>query len=248
MPRLRSIIAIALTAVAVAVFSVAPALAGIHGGFIITATTPSGDAASYEIPAPADAVYWTWSSTERIEMISPTTGDLIAVINPDGKESTITFVDDPFIAMSFAVMSGAATTTFTISSGLLSFAAFNAEARATVGMSVSDTDGDGVTLTGGGPTGGAYLAQYNGVAPGGTTFAEVIASLSAGPFSSSTTSVDTPAVGFSPIGVVGDMSVQVKFDLSAYDQASGTSTYTIRDFPLATENVSWGKVKSLYSK
>jgi hypothetical protein len=246
MPRLRSIIALA--AVALAAFSVAPALAGIHGGFMITATTSSGDAATYEIVAPEDAAYWTWSSTARIEMYSPTTGDLIAVINPDGEESTVTFIDDPFITLSFAVAAFGAPTNFTISSGLLSFPPFNAEARATVGLSVSDTDGDGVTLAGDGPTGGTYLAQYNGVAPGGTTFAEVIAGLVAGPFSSATTSSDTPALGFSPIGIVGDMSVEVKFDLSPFDQASGTSTYTIRDFPLAVENVSWGKVKSLYTK
>jgi hypothetical protein len=248
MPTLRKFAraAVAFAVIGVSLLASAAFADVTPRALIITATNAAGDAATFEIPAPPAVEFWTWTSHERIEMLSPTTGDLIAVINPDGEESSVTYISDPSITVAFAVQAGAGVTLFTISSGLLSFAPFNAEGRATVGMSVSDTDGDGATLTGDGPTGGAYLAEYNGLAPAGTTFAEVIASITAASYSSNTASSDTPALGFSPMGIVADMSVEFRFVLSPFDQASGTSTYVTRDFPLATENVSWGKIKSLY--
>jgi hypothetical protein len=243
MPRLRTIVTMA--ALALAVFGFSPASAEIHnGGLTIVATSASGDVATFFIDAPVDAPFWTWSSSERIEMRSPTTGDLIAILNPDGKESSVTYIDDPTITVAFAVQAGAVPTTFVITSGVLSFPPFNAEGRATVGMSVSDTDGDGATLTGNHSGGGSYLAQYNGI----STFTELITGIVAGAYSSSTASADFPPVGFAPMGSLSDMSVVIDFDLTANDQASGTSTYVTRDFPLAVENVSWGKVKSLYTK
>ncbi len=224
------------------------------GGLNIIATNAAGDVATFQIPAPPGVSAWTWSSTEMIEMRSPTTGELIAVLNPDGRESRVEYVDDPFINMSFSVQAASSATTFLISSALLSFATITEpEGRATAGFSLTDGDGDGATLTGiGDPSGaqGAYLAQYNGFAGtlSGTTFAEAIQSMTAGIFSTQTASADVPPVGFLIIAnPVSDMSVFVSFTLTANDLASGTSAYVVqRRTTLATETATWGRIKSLY--
>jgi len=248
-------IAIAIVFAIGASLGASSALADISGGGVnITATNAVGDVATFQIPVPPGVSAWTWSSSEMIEMRSPTTGELIAVLNPDGRQSRVEYVDDPIINLAFAVQSGASTTTFSVSSALLSFPTIaEPEGRATVGFSLTDGDGDGATLTGiGNPSGaqGAYLAQYNGLAAtlSGTTFAEEIQSMTAGIFSTQTASADVPPLGFLIIAnPVSDMSVLVSFSLTANDLASGTSTYVIqRRTTLATETATWGRVKALY--
>ncbi len=244
-----------LIIVACAILGATPAFADIiGGGLTITATNSAGDAATFQIAVPPGASSWTWASSEMIEMRSPTTGDLIAVLNPDGRETRVEYIDDPFINLGFVVQAGGLPTSITIDSALLTFPTLaEAEGRATVGFSLTDGDGDGATLTGiGDPSGaeGAYLAQYNGFAGtvSGTTFAEVIQSMTAGVYSTDTANEDVPAIGFDLIAdPVDDMSVHISFELSAFDQASGTSTYVIqRRSTLATESATWGAIKALY--
>jgi hypothetical protein len=241
--------AVALSAALIA----APAVADItHSGLSIIATNSAGDAASFQIEVPPGVSSWTWSSSERIEMRSPTTGELIAVLNPDGRPSEVTYIDDPSIVVTFNVIAGPLPTTFMIASALLSFPPLSAEGRATVGFSLTDSDGDGAGLAGiGDPSGskGAYLAQYNGFAGtlSGTTFAEVIQAMAAGLYSTATASADVPPLGFQAIpGTVSDMSVLISFEVTANDQVSGTSTYVIQEHPLATEAATWGRVKALF--
>jgi hypothetical protein len=187
-----------------------------------------------------------------MEMRSELTGDLIAIMNPEGKFSRVEYIDDPIIGVIFAVQAGPVTTEFTITSGVLSFPTMSAEGRATVGYSLTDFNGDGATLVGLGDPGGtaaAYLAQYNGDAAtfSGTTFTELVPGMTADPFSSSTVNDATPALGFLPIvDPVSDMSVLINFDLSANDLASGTTNYIIQEKPTSIESISWGGVKGLY--
>ena len=243
------------TAVGLAVGCLAalPAQANITGGaFNITAHNAAGDFATIKVPLPFGGSPWIWSSSQRIEMRSNRTGELIAVLNPPGHSSSVEYIDDPVVGMNFAVESGPTTTTFTITSALLSFTPMDGEARITAGFSCTDVDGDGATLTGiGNPSGaqGAYLAQYNGFAGTltGSTFDEEIQSMSAGVFSTSVTSVDHPPVGFLSIpATVSDMSVMISFMLSPNDLASGTSSFVIQPPPLSTENATWGGIKGLY--
>jgi hypothetical protein len=230
-----------------------PALASITGGALnVTATNESGDYATIHIDVPPGPSPWIWSSNEIMEMRSLVTNELIAVLNPENKETRVEYVDDPIINLTFSALAGPSPTQFVITSGLLSFPTMPAEGRASVGYSLTDSDGDGATLTGiGDPNGaqGAYLAQYNGFAGtlSGTTFAEFIPSMSADAFSSSTQTDALPILGFLPIpDPVSDMSVLVSFELSANDQASGTTTYVIQQPPTSVETVSWGRVKSLF--
>jgi hypothetical protein len=252
MTRTRRLLA-SLTTIAVAGLIASPTFAGIEGDALtIVATSQSGDYATVNIPVPQGPPPWVWESDELVEMRSELTGDLIAVMNPEGRESRVEYIDDPIIGLIFAVQAGPVPTQFIIASGLLLFPTMSAEGRATAGYSLTDFDGDGASLDGiGDPAGagGAYLAQYNGFALtlSGTTFAEFIPSMSAGSFSSSTVNDALPALGFLPIvDPVSDMSVLISFELSANDLASGTTNYIIQEKPTSIESVSWGGVKGLY--
>jgi hypothetical protein len=240
-------------AVSCSALTALPTQAGITGDALsLTAVNDAGDAATLKMSVPIGPPPWVWSSNETIEMRSPTTGDLIAVLNPEGEESRVEYIDDPVINLIFSVQAGPAPTHFVVNSALLSFPTMTAQGRATVGFSLTDGDGDGATLTGtGDPNGaqGAYLAQYNGWALLllGTTFAEVIQTMSADSFSSATAFADVPPVGFLPIAdPVSDMSVLIEFDLTANDLASGTSTYVIQVPPVSIDTASWGRIKMLF--
>lgn len=228
----------------------APVSADIGGGLVITATAENGDAASFAIVAPPDVMSWSWASDQSVELRSPTTGDVLAVMNPSGSETWINVLDDPVITLGFTLQAGSAPLTLTIGSPLLSFPTITATGRATVAMTLTDSDGDGATLVGvGDPAGshGAYLAQYNGYVTGGTTFAELIQTMAAGPWSSDVASGEVgPGGAFVPIAnPVSDMSVMISFTLSAHDQASGTSTYVIVPVPVPVEPTTWSRIKLL---
>ena len=140
----------------------------------------------------------------------------------------------PGINLNFAVQAGFSDTTFTISSALIDLGGMeNAQGRTSASVSVTDVDGNGASLTGAGADGGAFLSQYNGFVPSGTTFAEMLPSVAAAPFGSGTLSDEFPAGGaFAPMaGTVDNISSQFNFTLSALDLASGTSTYQVIPAP-----------------
>ncbi|MCC6357975.1 MAG: PEP-CTERM sorting domain-containing protein [Phycisphaerales bacterium] len=221
-----------------AAFVVAPAMADLTGpGFAITAIDPAtgrADQIQFEGRWSEDHTTYRWSSSET-HMFFAADGSFLGSLNPAeaSQTSSIEYVVDPIVNLSFSVAAGNATTTFMIGSALLSFPTISAaEARASVGFSVTDfSGGDGATLTGiGGHSGTAgYVAQYNGFAGtnSGTSFAELLPSVIAAPFLTGTDSATVPASGYTPIGSVSDMSSLVAFELSAGDFASGTSTFEI---------------------
>jgi hypothetical protein len=178
---------------------------------------------------------WYWGSTDPISIMA-TTGEELAILNPSELPtgSASTYFEDPIVNLNFAVQAGVNPTTFRIASALLSFPTLtNPDAVASAGFSVTDTNGNGVGLTGIGLTGGGYLAQYNGFAgafptPLGTTFAELQQNLAAGPFGTNSQSEDHPLVGTQVIpATVNDISTLVSFSLSARDLASGTTTFSV---------------------
>ena len=136
------------------------------------------------------------------------------------------------ISLNFSVQSGASVTWFFVPSGVLDdFEPMASPAgwlNATV--TLTDTDGDGATLTGRCPEGGIFLAQYNGWAgdpmgPQGTTFAECGDIVEAGPYETVTAICSVPVTPIPEI--VTSMSTLACFDLSPNDQASGTASFVI---------------------
>lgn len=173
---------------------------------------------------------YNWQLTSPMSIMSPT-GVSMGVLS----EASVHVIEDPVIAVNFNIISTQQNTNFTIASPLLSFPAMgSALGTASAGVSVTDLFGDGATLT---PTGGgAYNAQYNGLVPGGTSFATLLSTpLVAGAFSTVTASEDFPGGGgFVPIaGSVADISARWQFTLSANDLASGTGVFTVVPAPSA---------------
>lgn len=168
------------------------------------------------------AYVWSGSNIQ----IEDDQGDPIAVV----QTVNVLFRADPVVSLFFDVLAGNTTTNFSISSGLLSFPTIqDPNAVASVGLTLTDSDVSGsASLAGTTGTGGsfAYVAQYNGLVPGGTTFVEAIDSLAVSvPAGSTSESFNS---GFMTIpGAVSSMSAEIAFQLSANDSASGTSVYAI---------------------
>jgi hypothetical protein len=246
MPRMlkRNISALTVGLFGLATLLVTTAGAEIRGNaYTITATSNEGTA-TYSIPAPtAEDYYWSWSTTERIEMRDPVSGNLVATLNPNNEGCSVNYVADPIIGLGFTVQAGPLPTVFSFSSGTLAFAAIPAaEGRASAAYTVTDLTGDGATLA---PNLGAksYHASYNG----GIAFADLVGPFAAGVFSSSTLSESNPAgPGFLPIGVpVTSMDVAIDFVLSPFDLASGTTVFVIQQRAVPVEGTTWSGIKSL---
>lgn len=176
-----------------------------------------------------DGGVFVWEASAPINFVSES-GQTIASFNG----GSVRVINDPVVQLNFSVSAGTLDTLFTISSPLLSFPTIDpAQGRATAGVSVTDTDGDGARMSLSGQA-GLYTSQYNGLVPTGTLFADLLeGDVVAGPFDSATDSESFPGGGlFSPIGVpVNDMSSRFQFMLSANDEASGTSSYEIVPAP-----------------
>lgn len=179
-----------------------------------------------------EAFYQRSTDTYAWQLDAPTqirnaAGQTIATIS----NASSMIVGDPVINLNFLVIAGASDTTFTITSALLSFPSIdNAVAQASAQIGSTDLDGNGVTVTGqlAGNTKG-YRAHYNGLIPGGTNFANLVNNQVGAAFSSNISSETAAAAGIGN-GIV-DMSSQFQFQVSANDQASGTSIYVITPEP-----------------
>jgi len=140
-------------------------------------------------------------------------------------QANLMIVGDPQIAMGFAITAGAADTTVTITSAVLSFDALNnPDGAATAGLTLTQTGGEpDAFLTGlAGDFGHAYAASYN--VPPGVVFDEYVAGLT----TTTTTSDNGNSGGLVGIpGLVSSMQSVFSFVLSAGDQASGTSNYLV---------------------
>lgn len=171
---------------------------------------------------------WHWETTTGMPILNSVGGGTLAMLDT----LSITYQNDPVVNLNFLVTAGAAPTHFIISSALLSFPAISpATGNASAGVTVTDADqAGGALLTGNYAGGRAYLAQYNGFVPGGTTFTTLVTGPIAAPLGG--TNVGSGFIGPTPIGpAVSDMSAQWDFNLSANDSASGTSSYNIVPAP-----------------
>jgi hypothetical protein len=173
---------------------------------------------------------YTWRLPQPVELRDEE-GDLIAVL----QQGSTLVRKNPQISLGYLVQAGDSLTTFTITSGLLSFGTMNnPDARASASMGITDINGDGAELNGlhDGPA--AYLAEYNGFVPGGSTFSALIGSIRASSGGSGSVFQNDPPSGYRRInGGVFDMSTQYKFSLTPFDTSSGTSNFEMVPEPAA---------------
>ncbi len=134
---------------------------------------------------------------------------------------------DPGVQLKFAVDANASLTTFTITSSTVSFSPLvNPLAFASAGVTVTDNDSDGATVTGLEPGAKAYRAFYNG----STDWAYLVAPVVAGTDTTNTVNDRQPAGnGRLPIiNTVSSITSEFKFTLTANDSASGTSRFDVQ--------------------
>lgn len=174
---------------------------------------------------------WWWDYSDNIDIMDGTGLITLATIT----DLTLSYIQDPQVTFGFTVQAGAFDTTFSLTSGLLSFPALDpAEGLASAGLLITDTNSNGATLTGLHTGGGAYAAQYNGLAPGGTTFTELLtSSLIATTDGTNSANQEFPGGGlFAAIDVpVTNISAQFSFLLTAGDLASGSSNFNVVPAP-----------------
>lgn len=175
-----------------------------------------------------DPVAETWRFTGSFVI----TSDTLDIIGFATVQSLV--IGESGISIVFGVTAGAADTMFSIATPDIAFdALFPLEGRASGSVTVTDTDGNGATLTGAIGPGEVYRWAYNGPAAsgGGTTFdTQVAGPVVADPFSSITQSENFPGGGaFAAFGApVSSISGLVNFTLSAGDIASGTGVFVTR--------------------
>lgn len=132
------------------------------------------------------------------------------------------------VTLSFTFFAGTSDTTFEVLSTVFSFDPIEDEAgRATAGITVTDSDGNGAQSTG--AFGGAhYRASYDG-----NTFADLLANaVNAGAGDSATDDDRSPLAGFTALGENADsMTAAWHFTLSANDQVGVTSSFFIIPAP-----------------
>ncbi|MCZ6834270.1 MAG: hypothetical protein O7G85_00715 [Planctomycetota bacterium] len=203
--------------------------------FTIQATNSQGSA-TYEVMTSSlqydpTEQHWWWDMSGSFDLVDSGTFQTIASING----LSMSFIADPQISFGFSVQAGAFDTTFSIGSGLLSFLTIDpAIGLASGGLLLTDTNNNTASLTGLHAGGGAYVAQYNGQAPGGSTFAELFTSpLTTTVNGTNSINQEFPGGGiYSAIGVpVTDISAQFSFLLSAGDIASGSSNFEVIPTP-----------------
>lgn len=170
--------------------------------------------------------YWTLEAAVEIYADN---GLMLATLS----QASLIVIADPIISMNFNVQASNQNTIFSVTSGLLSFPEIsNPIGRASAGVSVTDLNGDGATLS---PDGGSmYVSEYNGDYPNGTPFADLLSNpLSVGAFQSDSDSDEYPGGGnYVSIGEpIQSMSAAWTFTLSAFDVASGTSTFVVVPTP-----------------
>jgi hypothetical protein len=195
-----------------------------NGAVIVGVTAEQGGATGTQewVFAPGASVDGTWgwqlvpgSSSEIVAG-----SDVLATIDSLG----VTINTDPAVTLSFAVTAGAADTTFTISSATVNFPAiWNPLGYASAGVTVTDNDSDGATVTGA-FNGKAYQAIYNG----GTAWANLVAPVTAVADDTATLNDRAPAAGrvVIPATLTSIQSV-FKFKLTKTDSASGTSRFDV---------------------
>lgn len=195
-----------------------------HGALIHVLIQCGDQCQEFTVTVPPGLVvsgHWDWSLPAPAEFHS--NGRLLGALHG----LTLGIDADPGVSLGFAVTAGPAGSSFTITSSVVSFDPIVWPlAYASAGVTVTDNDGDGATLSGLHAGSSAYEARYN-AAP--VTWTGLLDNpVVAGPDDSTTVSDRYPVSGRQPIfDTLTSISSQWKFSVSANDSASGTSRFDV---------------------
>ena len=174
---------------------------------------------------PAGAVIegqYTYDLDEPVT-INSQNGVYLGTLNSLG----LVFSADPAVSLDFSVRAGPYGTNYTITAATISFAPIAYPfAYASAGVTVTDRNSNGATLTGQFPGVKAYEARFNNIA-----WADLITGPVIAPATDSNGASDRSPPGAGNWAAVGYpvslMSSQFKFNLTALDSASGTSNFEV---------------------
>lgn len=207
----------------------AVAQAGMVGNALTIVANSSKGVATYTVAPPtgSDWEVWSWNMPGRVDMLS-STGAVVASLENLG----MLVFHDPVVSINFTAIAGAVPTNFTIYSGELVFPGLpGASGIASAGLTVTDRNGDGASLTGNYAGGKAHRAVTNGDVSvgGGITFANLVSGIAAGAFG---TQIGSESFSSALIpGTTSSMSTGFDFTLSAGDSVGGTSVFQVVPAP-----------------
>lgn len=227
----RRIIGLAVVAMLLLPAVAAQGLSGPPCDFLLTARNAGGKTGSLAISnsswraegyAAKDTqhIVWVYSSSSPIDIKSDS-GDVIGTIST----LSLSADEDPEISVNFACTAGSTPTTFSFSNSM-PVNIPNGNAYATAGLTLTDRYQDGASITGllGGK---CYQATYNSPS---VEFASLISGF--GITTNPRTLTSCADYGWSHPGVpVSYIASSFSFTLSAWDSASGTSSYQIEETP-----------------
>jgi hypothetical protein len=141
---------------------------------------------------------------------------------------TVRWDHDPLVDLTFSVQNLSSTTaTFTFTSSVQTVNLTNPQAYATAGITLTDGNHNGGTLTGD-FSGKAYLAYYNNSAD----FAYLVGTFNTAADSTNVANDRSPSSGRTTIsGTVTQIASAFEFDLTPQDEASGTSNFYMTPEP-----------------
>jgi hypothetical protein len=145
------------------------------------------------------------------------------LIGDDGavlENLTLNINADPEVGIEFGFRAGSTATVFNLESEVLTFEAMtNPEASASAGITLTDRNSNGATITGLLPNGKTYQAWYNN--------SSVYSNLVSGFSISGKTQTNSQETSGTIYDSVTSIASKFSFRLSAADSASGTSTFVV---------------------
>jgi hypothetical protein len=217
----------------------AAASASISAPFIFIRATNASGSGTFSVPladvTPIAGGGGTFSLAAPVDIMSgPNVIGTVTQLNSSARP--LAGAQPETLTLSFTFFAGSSATRFEVFSTLFTFddPILNEAGRATAGITVTDSDNDGVMSTGNFAGGAHYSSRYNGQVPAGTTFANLLMGpVSAGNGSSNTANDRSPpGSGFTPIGTdVTNMSAGWDFTLTSGDQVGATSSFFIVPAP-----------------
>lgn len=219
--------------------SIGPAASGdiLSGSFRLVATNATGTA-TLEIPVAAGIIdangTWRWNRTTSLPLVNTDSGLTVAtLLNAD---ILIRTGNTSEVLANLSVLSGTTDTTFTVETPKTTFRrvpTMVALGRATASFTVTDINANNAQISAIGPLGsGAYRGFFNGGAPNGMLFAQLVAIVFAGQRGTATGTQNDPPFGFRPVGTfVDDAQIMLGFVVTQGDRGSATTRI---GFPDAT--------------
>jgi hypothetical protein len=208
-----------LVAMVIGLVAAMPAAADMT---ITVSCSGGGLSGSQQFAIPCNDGLVNWNLASPVEIMA--NGVTLGTING----MTVETCDEPYVVLFFDVEAGTSDTTFDINSSVVSFSAMaNPLAYASAGVTLT-SDNNGATMTGLLGQGKAYRAIYNG----SSVYADLVDGYSILGDLTDTHSDRQPAAGNDTIlDTVSSIQSEFKFELSALDQASGTSRFEVTPEP-----------------